>query len=85
MNKKEEQKNIKRIMQDIEQFYKNLEEVDKNPSNFYIIDLATKYCQDASYWLKKGDLFTAFGCINYAHGLLDVFRLKQESKTNKTF
>ncbi|MDH7507725.1 MAG: DUF357 domain-containing protein, partial [Candidatus Thermoplasmatota archaeon] len=24
------------------------------------------------YYLEKNDYFTAFGCINYAHGLLDA-------------
>ncbi|MCK5636423.1 MAG: DUF357 domain-containing protein, partial [Thermoplasmatales archaeon] len=26
---------------------------------------------DSKYYLEKKDYFTAFGCINYAHGLLD--------------
>jgi len=34
--------------------------------------LAHQYYQDAQYYLEKKDLFTAFGCINYAHGLLDA-------------
>ena len=36
------------------------------------IELATQYCEDTKYYLEKKDYFTAFGCINYAHGLLDA-------------
>lgn len=35
-------------------------------------ELAKQYYEDSKYYLDKGDLFTAFGCINYAHGLLDA-------------
>ena len=37
-----------------------------------IIELANQYYEDAKYYLGKKDFFTAFGCINYAHGLLDT-------------
>jgi len=36
-----------------------------------IVELASQYYEDAKYYLEKKDYFTAFGCINYAHGLLD--------------
>ncbi|MFH1306873.1 MAG: DUF357 domain-containing protein [Candidatus Micrarchaeota archaeon] len=42
-----------------------------------ILELAKKYCEDSKYFLKKGDLITAFGCINYAHGLIDGYRKKE--------
>jgi len=32
---------------------------------------AKRYYKDTKYYLEKGDYFTAFGCINYAHGLID--------------
>ena len=69
-------KQVDRILSDIEQFYKNLKEVQINLENQKIIELAKKYCEDSKCWLEKKDLFSAFGCINYAHGLLDAFRLK---------
>ncbi|MBU1940454.1 MAG: DUF357 domain-containing protein [Candidatus Thermoplasmatota archaeon] len=37
-----------------------------------ISTLAHQYYQDAQYYHGKKDYFTAFGCINYAHGLLDA-------------
>jgi uncharacterized protein len=36
-----------------------------------IIDMAGRYVQDASYFLKKGDVVRAFAAVNYAHGWLD--------------
>ena len=47
---------------------KNLDDTTKKT-----VELATQYYEDAQYYLeKKKDYFTAFGCINYAHGLLDA-------------
>jgi len=40
-----------------------------------IISLATQYGVDAGYFLEKKDTFTAFGAINYAHGLIDALRI----------
>ena len=39
-----------------------------------IFDMAHRYYNDARYYLEKEDYFTSFGCINYAHGLLDAIR-----------
>lgn len=68
----------KRIKQDIEQFYQNLKEVEIDQKKIEIIELAKKYCEDSKYWLEKKDYLTAFGCINYAHGLLDAIRLNKK-------
>lgn len=40
-----------------------------------VIDLAVRYRRDAEYFLEKGDYYTSFGCIVYAHGLLDGVRV----------
>jgi len=47
-----------------------------------LFDMARRYCEDTEYHLKKGDLVTAFGSINYAHGLLDSLKYlgKKEKK-----
>jgi hypothetical protein len=37
-----------------------------------VLDLAISYYNDARSWLEKGDLYTAFASISYAHGLLDA-------------
>ena len=63
-----------RIESDIAQFYGNVKEVRETPGNRYILELARQYCEDTKYFLGKKDYVTAFGCINYAHGLIDAFR-----------
>ena len=37
-----------------------------------VLELAIDYSKDAGSWLSKGDLYTAFASISYAHGLLDA-------------
>lgn len=39
-----------------------------------VVAHAKRYYADTLYYLKKSDYFTAFGCINYAHGLVDGIR-----------
>ncbi len=68
-----------RIEKDLQLFEENISKLE-NPleKSEGIIDLAKRYCEDARYYLGNEDLFTAFGCINYAHGLLDaVIKLSQ--------
>jgi hypothetical protein len=36
------------------------------------LDMAERYFDDAKHFSEKGDLATAFGCLNYAHGWLDA-------------
>jgi hypothetical protein len=64
-----------RIQKDLNMFEKNYNPLSKKPlssTQQKIATLANQYYQDAQYYLTKKDLFTAFGCINYAHGLLDA-------------
>ena len=63
-----------RIEKDIVMFEENLQNmqqrgIDEEQSK--IIELASQYYEDTKYYLEKKDYLTAFGCINYAHGLLD--------------
>ena len=56
-------------------FEENLQQISKgniNDQQKKILELATQYYEDAKYYLGKKDYFTAFGCINYGHGLLDA-------------
>lgn len=62
----------KRIQKDIILFEENSKKMVPSTANKKIIELATQYYQDSKYYLEKKDYFTAFGCINYAHGLLDA-------------
>ena len=49
-----------------------MEFTPENNKENKVVELAQQYYRDAKYYLEKKDLFTAFGCINYAHGLLDA-------------
>lgn len=64
-----------RIQKDIVMFEENLPKIDKmdlNESQKKTVELASQYFEDSKYYLEKKDYFTSFGCINYAHGLLDA-------------
>jgi len=69
-----------RCLSDIEQFYANVKEVKRTAENAHILDLAAQYCEDTKYFLEKKDYVTAFGAINYAHGLIDAFRKAKGEK-----
>ena len=63
-----------RIKKDIVMFEENLQKMQQRGTDGEqnkIVELASQYYEDTKYYLGKKDYFTAFGCINYAHGLLD--------------
>ena len=67
-----------RIKKDIVLFEQSMAEIDQlslTESEMEVVDQAKRYYEDTKYYLKKGDYFTAFGCINYAHGLVDGIRM----------
>jgi len=64
-----------RIQKDIIMFEGNIKKIkhkDINATQRKTIELASQYYEDSKYYLGEKDFFTAFGCINYAHGLLDA-------------
>ena len=63
-----------RIAKDIVQFHESVKTVKITPSNRRVIELAGMYASDAKSYLDKGDLYTAFSCISYAHGLIDALK-----------
>ncbi|VVB66361.1 Uncharacterised protein [Candidatus Gugararchaeum adminiculabundum] len=72
-----------RIESDINQFYENVKLVKQTKENAHVLDLASRYCEDTKYFLGKKDYVTAFGAINYAHGLLDTLRFLKEKGGKK--
>jgi hypothetical protein len=65
---------VERIKKDIALFEESMVELDSVSRGSYeekVVDQAKQYYEDTKYYLEKGDYFTAFGCINYAHGLID--------------
>ncbi|WP_414469347.1 DUF357 domain-containing protein [Methanobacterium sp. ACI-7] len=76
-----DEETIGRINKDIEIFKTNIKEIkslELNPNENEVIERAKSYFEDTSYFLQKNDLVTSFGCITYAHGLLDSIRLIHE-------
>jgi len=74
----DENSTVDRIKKDIKLFTKNIKEIDSielDENETEIIERAKSYFEDTEYYLKKHDLITSFGCITYAHGLLDAIRL----------
>jgi hypothetical protein len=75
-----------RVQKDIAMFEKNVARLsDKTitEAEGKIISLARQYYEDTKYYHGKKDYFTAFGCVNYAHGLLDAI-LKTEEQGDET-
>lgn len=64
-----------RIQKDIIMFEENIKRINEktfSKTEKKTYELATQYYEDTKYYTNKKDYFTAFGCINYAHGLLDA-------------
>jgi hypothetical protein len=70
-----------RIKKDIALFEESVAELDSQSlvdNEVKVVEHAKRYYEDTMYYLGKGDYFTAFGCINYAHGLIDgIKRIKE--------
>lgn len=64
-----------RIQKDIIMFEENIKELEQKDETLLKdprVVLGSQYYEDAKYYLEKKDFFTAFGCVNYGHGLLDA-------------
>lgn len=67
-----------KIAIDIEKLERNLKKVAHitfEGSEKEVYDRAIDYKNDSKYYLEKEDMRTAFGCIEYSHGLLDALRM----------
>ena len=67
-----------RILIDIEKLVESFEKVESiklSQEEKEIIKRAENYKEDCKYYLEKGDELTSFGCITYAHGLIDAILL----------
>ena len=73
-----ESSNSKRVENDIVQLRDMMKSLDVGEGDEVLFDLAQRYCKDAEYHLKKGDVMSAFGCINYAHGLIDSLKFRKQ-------
>ncbi len=70
----------KRIRKDILLFSESLKKIngaELSEGERKIVELSAMYAKDSESWLKKGDLYTSFSSISYAHGLIDaILKLK---------
>ncbi len=69
---------VDRIEKDIVLFTKNIKEIESikiDEDERKVVEMAINYRKDTDYYLEKKDYLTSFGCITYAHGLLDAIRL----------
>ncbi|MDR0912848.1 MAG: DUF357 domain-containing protein [Methanobrevibacter sp.] len=76
----EEIKEKKRIEVDIDNLKESIEELNNiklNEKENEILEKIKTYLEDCEYYLKKNDLFTSFGCITYAHGLIDAIKINR--------
>lgn len=71
-----------RIEKDIRMFYESVKEAELDAQGdkkaLSIIEMSKLYASDSKSYLEKGDLFTSFSCISYAHGLLDAIKSIKE-------
>lgn len=71
----------KRIIIDIDKLNESLKEINNisfTEEEKEIIERAKSYKEDCKYYLEKGDEITSFGCITYAHGLIDAIKLNHD-------
>ncbi|RLG19311.1 DUF357 domain-containing protein [Candidatus Micrarchaeota archaeon] len=68
---------VSRVEADIVKFKENMKRIEPCEGEEILFEMAWRYCKDAEYNLKKGDVLTAFGCITYAHGLIDSLKYRQ--------
>lgn len=70
--------NPEKIAIDIQKLERNLKQV-KNVEFIgkekEVYNRAIDYWNDSKYYLEKKNMRTAFGCIEYSHGLLDALRM----------
>lgn len=65
----------KRIEKDIAMFENSIGTIDaEDAASLHVLESAMNYASDAKSYLGKEDLYTAFSCISYAHGLLDALK-----------
>ena len=60
---------VEKIMKKTEEAIVSVEVV--TPEGEKVLDMAERYVADAKHYVDQGDLRTAFGSVEYAHGLLD--------------
>jgi hypothetical protein len=66
-----------RIEKDITAFQTNFASISslhKENKVARMVEMSMMYAKDAKSYLDKGDFYTSFSCISYAHGILDAIK-----------
>lgn len=71
----ESEEKIKIDIKKLERNLKQVENITFEGKEKEVYDRAIDYKNDSIYYLEKKDTRTAFGCIEYSHGLLDALRM----------
>ena len=75
MSNLESPEKIKKDIAKLERNLKEVENIEFEGLEKDVYDRAIDYWNDSKYYLEKGEMRTAFGCIEYSHGLLDALRM----------
>mgnify|MGYP004450218603 FL=1 len=75
MNKLESPEKIKIDIKKLERNLNQVADITFENEEKEVYDRAIDYMNDSKYYLEKEDYRTAFGCIEYSHGLLDALRM----------
>ncbi|MCF0225920.1 MAG: DUF357 domain-containing protein [Methanobrevibacter sp.] len=75
MNKLESPEKIKIDIKKLERNLNQVANITFENEEKEVYDRAIDYMNDSKYYLEKEDYRTAFGCIEYSHGLLDALRM----------
>ena len=75
MNKLESPEKIKIDIKKLESNLNQVANITFENEEKEVYDRAIDYMNDSKYYLEKEDYRTAFGCIEYSHGLLDALRM----------
>ena len=68
-----------RIEKDIAMFDTSVASVNAaDEAQRKVVEMSKLYARDSRSYLEKGDYYTSFSCISYAHGLLDAIKSLRE-------
>lgn len=79
----DEQKRVQTDIKKLREIIKKFEELDYSKKYADAYAWARNYLEDAIHFFEKGDYFTAFGCANYAYGIVDGILITEGSTGKK--
>lgn len=78
MNDLETKEKIEKDIRKLEENLNQVKDIEFTALEKDVYNRAIDYKNDSKYYLEKEDFRTAFGCIEYSHGLLDALRMNYE-------